>query len=57
MELLSYKTENLDSDTIKKIKHDLLNTDWNDVDAESLTRKIEEVIVEHCEKRGAKDKL
>ena len=51
-----YKTENLHSETIKKIKHDLSNTDWINVNADSLTKKIEEVIIQHCEKRGAKEK-
>ena len=46
-----YKTENLDKDTIRKIKNDLINTDWNGVSVESLTNTIEEVIVKHCEKK------
>ena len=34
----------IDEDTIRKIKNDLINTDWNGVSAESLTNTIEEVI-------------
>ena len=51
-----YKTENLDKDTIRKIKSDVIDTDWNGVSVESLTNTIEEVIVKHCEKKGAIEK-
>ena len=51
-----YKTDNLDKDIVRKIKNDLINTDWNGVSVESLTNTIEEVIVKHCEKKGAIEK-
>ena len=51
-----YKTDNPDKDIVRKIKNDLINTDWNGVSVESLTNTIEEVIVKHCEKKGAIEK-